>query len=116
MNTLRGFFQLDLPAGKIECLLNLNALRIASQTLDLELHELLKRSETDPLLIMPAIYFAGYKNALYLNNKDASLGFEQFAAQLGTLDFEQLTTQMLEALGANDETLGNVGGAEAPTP
>jgi hypothetical protein len=116
MNTLRGFVELNLPMGKVECLLNLNALRIASQDLKIELNELLTGADEKPLEVLPAIYFAGYKNALYLKNEQPSLQFEHFAAQLGTLDFEELTQDLLKSVGANDETLGNGMGAAAPTP
>lgn len=116
MNTLRGFFELELPLGKVECLLNLNALRIASQDMGCELNELLSGADTNPLQVIPTIYFAGYRNALYLKNEKPQIQFEQFAAQLGTLDFEQLTQQLLEATGGNDDTLGNGEGVKAPTP
>jgi len=116
MNTLRGFVELNLPMGKVECLLNLNALRIASQDMKCELHELLEGADKRPLTTLPAIYFAGYKNALYLKNEQPQLQFEHFAAQLGTLDFEELTKDLLDSVGANDDTLGNGMGAAAPTP
>ena len=116
MNTLRGFFELELPMGNVDCLLNLNALRIASEDMSCELNELLKGSDENPLKVIPVIYFAGYKNALYLKNEKPQIQFEQFAAQLGTLDFEQLTKQLLEATGGNDDTLGNGEGVKAPTP
>lgn len=116
MNTLRGFFELELPLGKVDCLLNLNALRIASEDMNCELNELLKGSDENPLKVIPVIYYAGHKNALFLKNEKAQIEFEQFAAQLGTLDFEKLTDQLMMATGAKDETLGNGEGVQTPTP
>lgn len=116
MNKLRGFFELDLPMGKVEVLLNLNALRIASEDMNCELHELLKGADSNPLKTLPAVYFAGYKNWKFLKNEKPAMQFDQFAAQLGTLDFEKLTNDLAEATGAKDEELGNGEGVKAPTP
>jgi hypothetical protein len=114
MNKLRGHVELELPAGKTQVLLNLNALRLASQDLGVELNELLNQADSSALEALPRIYYAGYKNYCYLKGADVKYQFEQFAAQLGTLDFEELTNDLLEATGAKDETLGNGTGAKTP--
>ena len=116
MNKLRGQLTLEVPMGTLDVLLNLNAMRIACEDMKCELHELLKMGDKNPVEVIPRIYFAGYKNAFYLRNEKPVLNWDQFAAQVGTLDVDTLLKDVLESTGANDDTLGNGMGAEAPTP
>lgn len=116
MNKLRGQLTLEVPMGTLDILLNLNAMRIACEDMMCELNELLKRGDDHPVEVIPRIYFAGYKNAFYLRNEKPVLTWDQFAAQVGTLDIDSLLRDVLEATGGNDDTLGNGTGAEAPAP
>ena len=116
MNSLRGRFVLDLEKGPATVLLNLNALRICCEADGIELGELLEQVTKDPVKAMPRLVWAGVENHSHYTGEAHGWTFEQFAAQLGSLDFATITDQVNTALGVNDETEGKGEGAKAPNP
>ena len=110
-NTLRGAFSLPLPAGEVDVLLNLNALRLCTEAEGIELGDLLERMASDSVTVLPKLLYAAYKNKVYLTGSTPAYEFEQFAAQLGTLDIENILTNVQTAMEAGES--GNVEAAKA---
>jgi hypothetical protein len=111
MNNLRGEFVLPLPAGSVDVLLNLNALRLCTEAEGIELGDLLERMAKDSLSIMPKLLYAAYRNNVYLEGSTVSYEFEQFAAQVGTLDLEEILQNVQQAMEAGEQ--GNVKAVKA---
>jgi hypothetical protein len=84
MNTLRG--QVEVQAGEynLDALLNMNCFRILCQDQNMELAELDELANANALEFVPAVLWAGIKNAAIFHGKDMpeGLGFERFAALL----------------------------------
>jgi len=110
MNTLRG--QVEVKAGEhtLEALLNMNAMRILCQDQDMTLADLDVMASSNALEFVPAVLWAGIKNAAAYHGKDMSheLSFERFAALL--LADPDAITNYAEAIS---ESMGFGGEGEA---
>lgn len=112
MNTLRG--QVEVKAGEytLEALLNMNAMRILCQDQDMDLADLDALATKNALEFVPAVLWAGIKNAAAYHGKDmpTALSFDRFAALL--LADAEAITRYAEAisesmgLGPEDEAGG----------
>ncbi len=102
-NNLRGAFSLPLPAGDIDVLLNLNALRLCTEAEGIELGALLERMASDSVTVLPKLLYAAYKNKVFLSGGTPVYEFEQFAAQVGTLDIEAILENVQAAMEAGEQ-------------
>tara|TARA_R110000772_G_scaffold199883_1_gene310479 strand:+ start:947 stop:1294 length:348 start_codon:yes stop_codon:yes gene_type:complete len=102
-NNLRGAFSLPLPAGEVDVLLNLNALRLCTEAEGIELGELLEKMAGDSVTVLPKLLFAAYKNKVFLTGGTPVYEFEQFAAQVGTLDIEAILENVQAAMEAGEQ-------------
>lgn len=107
MNTLRG--QLEVKAGEhtLSALLNMNAMRILCQDHDMDLAELDDLATSNALEFVPAVLWAGVKNAAayHGNTVPEGLHFERFAALL-LADADAIThyaTAISESMGFGNE-------------
>lgn len=84
MNSLRGQLQVKAGQYKLDALLNMNCFRILCQDHDMELNDLDQMATRNALEFVPAVLWAGIKNAAAFHGKDVpeGLGFERFAALL----------------------------------
>ena len=106
MNTLRGEVQVKAGAMTLNALLNMNCFRILCQDQEMELADLDHFATSNALEFVPAVLWAGVKNAAVYHGKDLpkGLGFDRFAA-LVLADPNAITAyaaQISEALGFND--------------
>jgi len=113
MNTLRGEVQVKAGDMSLDALLNMNCFRILCQDQGMDLADLDHFATSNALEFVPAVLWAGVKNAAVYHGKDLpkGLGFDRFAA-LVLADPNAITAyaaQISEALGFNDpesETAG----------
>ena len=113
MNTLRGEVQVKAGDLSLDALLNMNCFRILCQDQGMDLADLDHFATSNALEFVPAVLWAGVKNAAVYHGKDLpkGLGFDRFAA-LVLADPDAITAyaaQISEALGFNDpesETAG----------
>ena len=109
MNTLRG--QVEVKAGEytLDALLNMNAMRILCQDHDMDLADLDVMATRNALEFVPAVLWAGVKNAAAYHGKDMpdALSFDRFAALL--LADGDAITHYAEAIS---ESMGFGGEAE----
>jgi hypothetical protein len=110
MNTLRG--QVEVKAGEytLDALLNMNAMRILCQDQEMDLADLDVMATRNALEFVPAVLWAGIKNAAAFHGKEMpeALSFDRFAALL--LADADAVTKYAEAIS---ESMGFSGEDEA---
>jgi len=112
-NSLRGHITIvDGVGNEWHALINTNALRMACESLGVELGEFLESFEQKAVEVIPHLLFAGVRNWQILHREDQIDDFNHFAALVGTMDFTEVVEQIGDALILSS---GNVNGvAEAP--
>lgn len=112
MNSLRGEFEVTIEGKAVPCRLTMNALRLLKVDENVNLNELSKYIQEDPLTAVPTICYYAYKNAkLRSKTKSPYIDKELFISEvLDTDQLEKVSTAISEAMYDEDQAKGDAGG------
>lgn len=103
MNQLRGEFVIALTDDlKVGCLMNMYALGIWCKEQDKALTDIQSEMTENWLASVPQLTWAGVRCYHLVNEQELPLGYDRFAALLGSCDWEELATNINDSLSLLD--------------